>query len=799
MLIHDLGAGGLCNAGPESVEKVGARVSVEKIPSGDQSLSVLELDGNESQERNIAIIQADKWPIVEAIARREGCPIAPIGEVTGDGRYVLEDGRGKTTPVNIPLREALGELPPKNFTDNHHTIELSPLRLPRGLTLREALERVLRLPAVASKEWLTRKVDRSVTGLVAQQQCVGPNHLPVADCAIKADSYFGVTGSAHSLGEQPLVGLISPSAMVRLSITEALMNLAGAHVTDLTHVKGPGNWMLAAKIAGEGAWLHDAVDAFEAFMIELGIAEDGGKDSLSMAGVAISPESEKTLVAAPGAFVFSAAAPMADIRRKVTPDLRPGEILFFVNLSSGKCRLGGSALAQVYSQLGDEVPDADATSVKAAFTLVRELVRDGLITSYHDRCGDGGVIVTLLEMAFAGNTGLDLAFRGEAEAIPFFLNQEPGFVIACKPDAVPQVIERLTASGLSFQGIGFAVPRDTIEILLNGKVVLRDSMAELRDIWRETSFELDKFQRNPECVESVREHTKHLVTPPPYHLTFEPKTAPWQRPHKEKPKVAILRERGSNGDREMAGAFIAAAGFDVWDITMTDLCSGKVSLERCRGLIAVGGFSHADVFDAGKGWAGVVRMNDRVRRELDAFRVRPNTFTLGVCNGCQFMSLLGWVPGFDMKEVEQPRFIRNRSGRFESSFVSVKIMESPSVLLRGMAGSTLGIWVAHGEGRYHSSSPEVTQAILDQHLAPLCYVGPDNEPTEVYPWNPNGSPHGIAGLYSLDGRLLAMMPHPERTFLTWQWPWMPAEWAGFSESPWLKLFYNAYEWCRETR
>lgn len=790
---HDLGAGGLSNAAPEIVDPKGAVISLRAIPSGDPSLSALELHGNEAQERNIILARPDGKDRIGTIAEREGVPLTVIGEVSGDGRYVLSDESTGRTPVDLPLREILGNLPPKTFTDRRIPPKLKPLRLPENLTALAALDRVLRLPSVGSKQWLTRKVDRSVTGLVAQQQCVGPNHLPVADFAIKADGYFGLTGVAYSLGEQPIKGFISPEAMVRLAVAEALLNMAGARITDFSHIKGSANWMLAAKLPGQGAWLCDAVKALSEFWAQLGIAADGGKDSLSMAVMAKSPAGEDVIVAAPGEFVFAAYATMPDITRKVTPDLSPGEVLLFVDLGEGHHPLGGSALAQVFGQLGDAAPDIkDASLLQRTFGAVQRLLDERAIESLHDR-SDGGLIVTLLEMAFAGNTGLDIALTGDSPILAALFSEEPGLVIGCDRDRVRDVHRVLETFGLATVEIGATYPEHRIRICHNGKEALDQPFAELRAMWEETSYRLDALQADPECVNSERSATVALTTPPPYRLTFRPSVRmPSAARRRAKPKMAIVRERGSNGDREMAAAF-TVAGFEAWDVTMRDLRNG-FTLDMFQGLAFPGGFAFADVFDAGKGWAGVIRFNDRIREQFERFRERQDTFALGVCNGCQLMALLGWVPGLEVKPEEQPRFIRNRSGRFESRFPGLRVEPSPAVMLAGMAGSTLGVWVAHGEGCFRAPSL-IAKTVISWDLAPLRYAGSENGPTEVYPFNPNGSPGGVAGLCSPDGRFLAMMPHPERTFLKWQWPWMPLEWEHHPASPWLKLFQNAYEWC----
>jgi len=792
---HDLGAGGDCNAIPEIVDPAGARVTLHSIPCGDQSLSSLEMWGNESQERVVFLVRPEQFQILRVICEREGAPCAVVGEVADDGWLEVYDAGDDSTPVRLPLQEVLGKLPPKTFQDNTRQPVVLPLKLPRGLTVRAALDRVLRLVTVGSKEFLTRKVDRSVRGLTPQQQCVGPNHLPVADFAIRADSYIGLSGAVHSLGERPIPGLLSPEAMARLTVAEALLNMVGAGITDLGNVSGSANWMLAAKQPGEGAWLFAAATALRDICLALGIKIDGGKDSLSMAAKMQPPQGVSVLVKAPGTLVFSAYVDTDDITRKVTPDLKgAGNTLLLIDLGQGKDRLGGSALAQVFGQLGDVPPDVDdASCFKRAFVILQRLLKDGLILSLHDR-SDGGLIVTLLEMAFAGNLGLDISLTSQSSVFEALFSEEPGVVIECAdPLKVMRILQEVNVPA---EIIGRVTDVDRgIIIRHNETCVLWESMTDLRDLWEATSYELDRLQANPACVESERAACRNLITPPPYHLTFVPRdTSHDVLFAREKPKVAILREEGSNGEREMAAAF-SAAGFEPWDVTMKDLRDGRISLDLFRGIVFVGGFSFADVFDSGKGWAGVIRFNPRIQEELERFRARPDTFSLGICNGCQLMALLGWVPGSDGPVEEQPRFIRNASGRFESRFSALQIEASPAVLLQGMAGSILGVWVSHGEGRLHIPSSRTERLIHEQQLVPARYVDPVGKPTVVYPFNPNGSPEGAAGLCSPDGRHLALMPHPERTFLTWQWPWMPSSWKTLEASPWLQMFQNAYEWC----
>ena len=797
--IHDQGAGGNCNVLKEIVEPEGARIEIREIPVGDETLSVLEIWGAEYQENDALLLRPEHRETFAALCEREKLPWAVVGHVTGDDRIVVHDSRDGSTPVDMALADVLGEMPRKTFELHRSRPAAAPLELPEGLTVRQALDRVLRLLAVGSKRFLTGKVDRAVTGLVARQQCCGPLHLTVADVAVVAHSHLDTVGGATAIGERPIPGLIDPAAMARLSVAEALTNLVWAPVTALGDVRCSANWMWAAKLPGEGAALHDAAVAMSEAMLELGIAVDGGKDSLSMAAIAPGPGGGSETVKAPGALVISAYAPCPDITAVVTPDLElPGSgRLVFVDLGGGKNRLGGSALAQAYGALGDTPPDLDDPGLLArAFGAVQEAIRRGLIAAGHDR-SDGGLVTTLLEMAFAGDRGIDVDVPDPLGTGPLavLLAEEPGIVLEVGEDDLKTVLALFAEHDVPAVAIGRTVADRTVRIAVAGTTVLEDPVPALRDLWEATSFALERLQTDPAHAEEERRGlaSRHA---PDWRLTFDPRpTAPEILSRPGRPRVAILREEGSNSDREMAAAF-EAAGFEPWDVAMSDLASNRIALEGFRGLAAVGGFSYADVLDSAKGWAGVIRFHDGIRRQFDAFVARDDTFTLGVCNGCQLFALLGLVPWQGLPGERQPRFVHNGSGRFESRFVTVRVEENPSIMLRGMAGSVLGIWVQHGEGRAHFPDPSVLEEVESRGLVPLRYADDDGRPTEAYPLNPNGSPRGIAGLVSPDGRHLAIMPHPERTFLPWQWPWTPREWRReLAVSPWLRLFQNAREWC----
>ncbi|MGE5893769.1 MAG: phosphoribosylformylglycinamidine synthase [bacterium] len=797
--IHDQGAGGNCNVVKEIIYPAGARIEVRRIQVGDATLSVLEIWGAEYQEQNALLIHPGRAGDFISLCRREKVPCAFIGEITGDGYIVLHDETDGTAPVNLPLDKILGSMPQKTFTMERVRRDRKPLELPPDLTVREALDRVLRLLSVGSKRFLVNKVDRSVTGLIARQQCAGPLQLTVSDVAVIGQSHFGVRGAAISVGEQPIKGLISPAAMARMTVAEALTNIVWARVSSLEDIKCSGNWMWAPKLPGEGADLYDAAVAMRDIMIDLGIAVDGGKDSLSMAAKVTDTNGATEVVKSPGTLVISAYATCPDITNVMTPDIKmPGKSrLLFIDLASGKNRMGGSALGQCYGQVGDESPDVDDPGLlKKAFHAVQEMIIEEMVLSGHDR-SDGGLITTLLEMCFAGNCGIDITFGSGSDPLTTLFSEELGLVIEYLPGQETSIHEKLRENGIPFQTIGMTTVNRTIRTRVNESEVLHEDMRVLRQVWEETSLQLERFQRTPSCVDEEKSSI-YDRRGPSFSLSFIPEPTPHPVMTKQKkPKVAVIREEGSNGDREMTSAFFQA-GFQPWDVTMTDFLEEKADLDEFQGVAFVGGFSYADVLDSAKGWAGVIRYNKALWQQFKSFYDRPDTFSLGVCNGCQLMALLGWVPWQGIPDKTQPRFIHNVSGRFESRFASLKILESPSVLLKGMENSVLGIWVAHGEGRAYFPDDAIRQKVLDEALAPARYAEDNGNPTERYPFNPNGSPDGIAALCSPDGRHLAIMPHPERTFLKWQWGWMPEEWKkDLKASPWLRLFQNAREWCEE--
>ncbi|XP_065870087.1 probable phosphoribosylformylglycinamidine synthase, chloroplastic/mitochondrial [Euphorbia lathyris] len=810
--IHDQGAGGNCNVVKEIIYPKGAEIDIRKIVVGDPTMSPLEIWGAEYQEQDAILVKPESRELLQSLCDRERVSMAVLGAINGEGRIVLIDSlaidkchsSGLPIPppiVDLELEKVLGDMPQKTFEFQHLVHSREPLDIAPGITVMDALKRVLRLTSVGSKRFLTTKVDRCVTGLVAQQQTVGPIQIPLADVAVIAQTYTDLTGGACAIGEQPIKGLLNPKAMARLAVGEALTNLVWAKVTSLSDVKASGNWMYAAKLDGEGADMYDAAIALSESMIELGIAIDGGKDSLSMAAHA-----DGEVVKAPGNLVISVYVTCPDITKTVTPDLKLGDdgVLLHIDLAKGKRRLGASALAQAFGQVGDDCPDLeDVPYLKRVFDGVQNLIGDELISSGHD-ISDGGLLVCAMEMAFAGNCGivLDLASQGNSLFQTLFA-EELGFVLEVSRKNVDTVINKLSGEGVSAEIVGHVTSAPLIELRVDGITHVGEETSLLRDMWEETSFELEKRQRVASCVHLEKEGLKSRHEPL-WKLSFIPSITDDKYMNATlKPKVAVVREEGSNGDREMAAA-LYAAGFEPWDVAMSDLLNGGISLREFRGIVFVGGFSYADVLGSAKGWAASTRFNQPLLNQFQEFYRRPDTFSLGVCNGCQLMALLGWVPGPQVGGVHgaggdaaQPRFIHNESGRFECRFASVTIKDSPSIMFKGMEGSTLGVWAAHGEGRAYFPDDGALDRVIHSNLAPVRYCDDDGYPTEAYPFNPNGSALGVAAICSPDGRHLAMMPHPERCFLMWQFPWYPMHWNVDKKgpSPWLKMFQNAREWC----
>ena len=804
--IHDQGAGGPCNVLTELVEPVGGRIEIRNINIGDETLSVLEIWGAEYQERNGLLIKPSQIQKFDKICKRERVKYEQLGEITGDGRIIVHDKKDNSFPVNLELSKILGKMPQKIFKDETQILNLKNLELPERLNFKEALENVLRLVSVGSKRFLTSKVDRSVTGLIARQQCCGPLQLTVSDVAVIAQSHFHNTGVAIAIGEQPIKMLVNQKAGARMSVGEALTNIVWARIEKLENIKCSANWMLAAKLPGEGANLYYAADAMRKIMIDLGIAIDGGKDSLSMAA-----KVDAEIVKSPNELTVSAYADMPDINQVITPDIKkPGKsALWLIDIGNNKNRLGGSALAHSLKQIGSKSPDVDDSSVlKKSFYAIQQMIDEKIILSGHDR-SDGGLITTILEMAFSGNCGIDISVKLSLDdIIPYYFNEELGLVVeidlTCEKKFT-EIIKKFNLENITCL-IGKTTVSQKIKIVSEDNVILDENMLHLREVWEETSHQLNKLQTKEACAIEEKKNIYKRKNPE-YRVAFIPEQTLQEILEKtEKIKIAIIREEGSNGDREMTSAFYMA-GFEPWDVVMSDLLNNKINLDEFRGIAFVGGFSYADVLGSAKGWASAIRFNDKLKDIFNVFYNRKDTFSLGVCNGCQLMGLLGWVPG---------RFVKNNSGRFESRWTTVKISQSPAIMLKDMENSVLGIWVAHGEGRLLFPDNKSLKNTIDKKLTPISYVDDNGDSTEKYPFNPNGSSQGITALCSEDGRHLAMMPHPERVFLKWQWAWMPEkinpvksfrktggaeQFHGVKKelqaSPWLKMFQNARIWCEQ--
>lgn len=795
--IHDQGAGGNCNVVKEIIEPSGAKVDVRAVVLGDETLSALEVWGAEYQENDCLLVPEDMLSTVEQICTRERCPFSVMGSIDGSGTVRVTDAwarEDEPQPVDLRLDTVLGKLPTKHFelsSPSHSPLGLS---IPASLDARRAFWQVALQPSVCSKRFLTTKVDRCVTGLVAQQQCCGPLLVPVADYAASAISYVDgdqPSGAATAIGEQPLKGIASAAKMARLSLAEAVTNLAGASTDGRKKIKASGNWMWAPKLDGEGGPIVEACDALCDCLSEIGIAVDGGKDSLSM-GATAGGETVK----APGTLVVSLYVSSPDVSAGVTPDVkRPGSSsIILADINQGKRRLGGSALLQSLAQVGapEECPDVDSVhSLAGAFDGVQRLVKSGHALAVHD-VSDGGIVMALSEMAFPTGCGIQANvdsgnFGGKVGIMEGLFAEEPMILLEVERGQEQQAIRTLQESGCAKAcHAGWTKEKGVVSISVDGHTVLEELTHQLRKEWEATALRLEEEQASLATVGEERDSLGRSPMPW-WHLSHRPGfTEPSTR---LKPRVAIVREEGSNGDREMAAA-MSAAGFEPWDVTVTDLLSGKFSLSQASGAAFVGGFSFGDVLGSGTGWAASANFHPKMRSELDAFLARQDTFSLGVCNGCQLMALLGMLPG-------SPTFMPNLSGRFESRFATLSIQpESPSPLLDGMGGTVAGIWCAHGEGRV-TFADESADSIASRNLAPLRYVDASCEPTESYPYNPNGSPLGIAGLTSEDGRHLAMMPHPERSFLTWQLPHVPEHIhlnRRSQPSPWLTLFQNAHSY-----
>jgi len=793
LIIHDVGAGGLSNAVPEVVTPGGGRIDLARVPSDEPGMSPLETWCNEAQERYVIALAAGALEVFAALCRRERCPYAVIGEAADEGRLRVTDSRTGERIVDMPIRDLLGR-PPRMQRTARRIRRRGDGFDGESVDPREALERLLRLPAVADKGFLVTIGDRSVGGLISRDPLVGPWQVPVSDVAVTSSTYAGRTGEAMALGERPAISLLDAPASGRMAVGEALTNIAAADVRALGDVKLSANWMAACGEPGEDADLYDTVRALgEELCPALGIAIPVGKDSLSMRTHWHEAGAERSVVA-PLSLVVTACAPVADVRRTLTPALATdaGDTsLVLVDLGAGRDRLGGSCLAQVYGRTGDEPPDLDDPA-RVAFLLpaIRELADAGTLLAYHDR-SDGGLAVTLLEMAFAGRAALDVDLGDNERPIAALFSEELGAVLQVRDSDGAQALAVLARHGLAgcVRRIGSARAGNGIRIAAGGAVLVDAERRHLHAAWSETTWRMQRLRDEPACADEERDARLDPDDPGlAWRLTYDP-DADVAAPYVIKgarPNVAILREQGVNSQVEMAAAF-DRAGFNAIDLHMTDVIDAGVSLEECHGLVACGGFSYGDVLGAGEGWAKSILFNPRARALFEAWFARADRFTLGVCNGCQMLAALAeLVPGTS----HWPRFRRNRSEQFEGRLSMVEVARSNSPLFAGMAGSQLPIAVGHGEGRAVFASVADEEAAAS--LVTLRFVDNGGRVATRYPANPNGSPGGIAGLASADGRVTILMPHPERVFRTVQNSWHPA--AAGEDSGWMRIFRNARVW-----
>jgi len=781
--IHDHGAGGHLNCLSELVEKTGGKIDMSKLPIGDPTLSAKEIAGNESQERMGLVLKEEDIENLRRIAERERAPMYVIGEVTGDSRFVFEDKEGQK-PIDLKLEDMFGNPPRMVINDSREAAEYTPVTYDIN-KLHEYLNDVLQLESVACKDWLTNKVDRSVTARVALQQTAGTIQLPLNNLAIATLDYSGYKGLATSIGHAPGAGLIDPKAGSILAVTEALTNIVWAPLKNgLKSVSLSANWMWPCKNPGEDARLYDAVKAISDLAIGLKINIPTGKDSLSMTQKY--PDGSDVL--APGTVIISAAAEVSDFRKAVRPVLLPvsGSKLIYVPFTNAPFALGGSSFAQVLGQLGDKAPsEIDVTLFSEIFGLLQSLIDDGYILAGHD-VSAGGLITALMEMCFARNeVGMDvnISALGDDDTIRKFFSEKPAVIIQIDEATSGILMDRLIGLQPKVTVIGTVNTTRNFTIT-NGNEKLDLDINNLRDTWYRTSWLLDKKQTANNLADKrfanyKKQDLKFFL---PCHFTGTMDHYEIKR-NSSGAKAAIIREKGVNGDREMAYS-LYLAGFNVKDVHMTDLVSGRETLDDVNMIVFVGGFSNSDVLGSAKGWAGAFLYNEKAKKSLDKFYAREDTLSLGVCNGCQVMMELGLVVN---NHAQRPYMSNNESNKFESIFLSVDIRSNHSVMLKTLAGSRLGIWVAHHEGKFNLPYPE------EKYHIPMTYTHPD------YPGNPNGSDYAAAALCSGDGRHLVMMPHLERSIFPWNWAYYPPEFKLHSVTPWIEAFVNARRWIEMKR
>ena len=800
--IHDVGAGGLSNAMPELVKDGGrgGRFELRDIPSDEPGMSPLEIWCNESQERYVMAVAPENLEQFDALCRRERCPYAVIGEASEAHHLELGDSYFDDRPVDLPMDVLFGK-PPRMHRSVSRSSFTKPIFDSTKIDLNDAVSRVLRLPSVGSKSFLITIGDRTITGLVARDQMAGPWQVPVSDVAVTSSSFDVKTGEAMAMGERTPVAVIDAPASGRMAVGEVITNLAAAPVAKLSDIRLSANWMAAAGHPGEDENLYETVRAVGMELCPaLGITIPVGKDSMSMKTVWEEDGGEQKSVTAPLSLIISGFAPVTDVDRTLTPQLATdagNTDLILIDLAAGQNRLGGSALAQVYRQVGAVAPDLDdPEDIKAFFAVIQGLNADSKLLAYHDR-SDGGLFVTLAEMSFAGHTGIDIKLDGLAEDASQFprelFNEELGAVIQVRREDTGFVLQQFSAAGLGDHTsvIGTVNQDDHIRYTFEGQSVISRPRTDLQRLWAETSYRVQSLRDNADCAQEEFDNLLDSSDPGLHaELTFDINddiSAPYINTG-ARPRVAVLREQGVNGQVEMAAAF-DRAGFESVDVHMSDLLSGRVSLEGFNSLVACGGFSYGDVLGAGEGWAKSILFNDRVRDQFAAFFNRQDTLALGVCNGCQMLSNLHeLIPGSE----GWPRFVRNQSEQFEARLVMAEVPASPSAFMEGMAGSRMPIAVAHGEGRVEFPAGTSADQLSDSELIALRYVDNRGEVTTRYPWNPNGSEAGITGVTTRDGRVTILMPHPERVFRTSQLSWHPADWG--EDAPWIRMFRNARRW-----
>ncbi len=799
VLIHDVGAGGLSNAVPEVLDhsKLGGQIELRDIPNDEPGMPPMGIWCNEAQERYVLAIAPERLADFTTICARERCPFAVIGTGTEARQLQVSDRYFDNLAIDMPMETLLGNTPKLN-----RDVQRQPAPADSfdgaAVDVAEALQRLLRLPAIADKRFLITIGDRSVGGMTARDQMVGPWQEPVADVAVTASGFSATSGEAMAVGERTPAAVRDAAASGRLAVAEAITNIAAAPIAALDKVRLSANWMAAAGFEGDDADLFDTVRAVGMELCpELGIAIPVGKDSLSMRTRWTDESGGERCVAAPVSLVVSAFAPVTDVRATSTPQLETaGEsLLLLLDLSAGRDRLGGSCLAQVYGQIGGETADLDEPArLEAFFGFVQALREAGLLLAYHDR-SDGGLMVTLCEMAFASRCGLGISLPAAGDPAAVLYSEEPGAVVQIRASDESRVAARLEQAGLTGFAtvIGAPAAHDRIVVSIGARKVLDLDRVELQRAWAETSFRMQSLRDHPDCAREEFDRLLDRNDPGlKASLTFDPAGGVAPFVNTSRPMVAILREQGVNGQLEMAAAF-ERAGFEACDVHMSDLLSGRRTLAEYVGLAACGGFSFGDVLGAGEGWAKSILFNDTARRGFRDFFAREDRFALGVCNGCQMLaSLHDIVPG----TAHWPRFVRNRSEQFEARLSLVEVCESPSLFLAGMAGSRIPVVVSHGEGRakfesINGAAPDPDAIPVGQHAA-LRYVDNYGNPADRYPANPNGSPGGYTGFTNEDGRITIMMPHPERVFRSLQMSWRDPAWG--EDSPWMRMFRNARAW-----